>query len=87
MDYNFGARGSEGSGIEVKVAVYGGVVRKAWVRAIVADQIESEDCLADETVPFLGWVVGVTRVQSSAEVILKGANCTFGGVAAMSIWW
>ena len=34
----------------------------------------------------MGWEVGVTRGQSSAEVILEGANCTFGGIAEMGIW-
>ena len=56
-----------------------------WVRARGAEKIESEDFLWDETVPFLGWEVGVTRGQSRAEVILEGANCTFGGVAEMGI--
>ena len=82
----FGARGSEGHGIEVKVYVYGGVGGKAWVLARGTDQIEIENCLGDETVPFLGWEVGVTRGQSSTEGILEGANCTFGGVAEMGIW-
>ena len=59
---------------------------KAWVFARVEEQIESEDCMGDDTVPFLGWEVGVTRGQSSTEGILEGANCTFGGVAAMGIW-
>ena len=59
---------------------------KAWVRARGAEQIEGEDCLGDETVSFLGWEFGVTRGQSSAEMILEGANCTFRGVAAMVIW-
>ena len=59
---------------------------KAWVSARGTEQIESEDCLGDETFPLLGWEVGVTRGQSSAEVILEGVNCTFGGVAAMGIW-
>ena len=86
MDINFGARGSEGRVIEVKVAVYGGVGGKAWVRTRGTEQIKSEDCLWDDTVPFLGWEVGVTRGQSSAEVILEGANCTFGVVVAMGIW-
>ena len=59
---------------------------KAWVHARGTDQIESEDCLRDETVTLLGWEVGVTRGQSSADMILEGANCMFGGVAAMGIW-
>ena len=59
---------------------------KAWVCARRVEQVESEDCLGDEMVPFLGWEVGVTRGQYSAKVILEGANCTFGGVAAMGIW-
>ena len=59
---------------------------KAWVCARRAEQIDSEDCLGDDTVPFLGWEVGVTRGQSSAKVILEGADRTFGGVAAMGIW-
>ena len=50
------------------------------------EQIESEDCLEDETVPFLGCEVGFTRGQSSAKVIIEGANYTFGDVAAMGIW-
>ena len=60
--------------------------KKTWVSARGAEQIESEDCLGDETVPFLGWKVGVTRGHSSTEVILEGVNCTFGGVVAMGIW-
>ena len=51
-----------------------------------AEQIESEDCLGDETVPFLGWEVGVTRGEFSAKLILECANRTFGGVATMGIW-
>ena len=50
------------------------------------EQIDSEDCLEDETVPFLGCEVGFTRGQSSAKVIIEGANRTFGDVAAMDIW-
>ena len=34
----------------------------------------------------MGWKVGVTRGQYSAEVILEGVHCTFGGVAARGIW-
>ena len=34
----------------------------------------------------MGCEVGVTRGQSSAKVILEGANRTFGGVAAIGIW-
>ena len=78
--------GSKGRGIEVKVDVYGGVGRKAWFRARGAEHIESYDFLGDETVPFLGWEAGITRDQSRAEMILEGANCTFGGVAEMGIW-
>ena len=59
---------------------------KAQVCTRGTEQIESENFLGDETVPFLGWEVGVTRGQSSAEVIIEGANCTFGSVAEMSIW-
>ena len=28
----------------------------------------------------------MTRGQSRSEVIIEGANCTFGGVAEMGIW-
>ena len=58
---------------------------KAWVCVREKEQIESEDCLGDETVPFLGWEVGVIRGQSSAEVIIEGVNCMFGGVAEIGI--
>ena len=78
--------GSEGRGIKEKVSVYGGVDGKAWVCARRAEQIDSEDCLGDDTVPFLGWEVGVKRGESSAKVIIECANHTFGGVAAMCIW-
>ena len=37
-------------------------------------------------VPLLGWEVGVTRCESSAQMIIECANRTFGGVAAMCIW-
>ena len=60
--------------------------RKAWVCARRAEQIEIEDCLGDEAVPFLGWEVGVTRGESSAEVIIEGVNRTFSGIAEMGIW-
>ena len=59
---------------------------KTWVCARRAEQIESEDCLGDETVPLLVWGVGVTRGESSAKVILECANHTFVGVAEMCIW-
>ena len=77
--------GKEGS-VEVKVAVYGDVGRKAWVCARRAEQVESEDCLRDETVSLLGGKVGVARGESSAKMILECANRTFGGVAVMCIW-
>ena len=86
MDSNFGARGRERRGIEVKVVIYGSVVGTNWVRARGTEQIDIEDCLGDETVPLFGWEVGVTRGQSSAKVIIEGTNCTFGGVAVMDIW-
>ena len=54
MEYKCGTRGSKGRSVEVKVAVYGGVGGKTWVCVRIAEQIESEDCLGDETVPFLG---------------------------------
>ena len=41
--------------------------------------------MGDDTVPLLGWEVGVTRGQARTEVIIEGANCMFGGVAAMGI--
>ena len=50
------------------------------------EQFESEDCLGDETFPFLGGGVRVARDESSVKVILECANCTFGGVAAICIW-
>ena len=52
----------------------------------IAEQIESEDCLGDETVPFLGGEVGATRGKCSAKMILECVNHTFGGVAAICIW-
>ena len=51
-----------------------------------AEQVESEDCLGDETVPLLGGEVGFARGESSATVIIECRNRTFGGVAAMCIW-
>ena len=58
---------------------------KAWVCAGRAEQVESEYCLGDDTVPFLGGEVGVAIGESSAKVIIECDNCTFGGVAAMCI--
>ena len=58
---------------------------KTWACAIRAAQIESEECLGDETVPFLGGEFGVTRGKSSSKVIIECVNCTFGGVAAVCI--
>ena len=86
MDENFGARGSKGRSVEVKVAIYGGVGGKTWVCEKRAEQIDSEYCLGDETDPLLGGEVVVTRGDYSAKVILECANYTFGGVAAMCIW-
>ena len=60
--------------------------RKDWVCAGRAEQVDSEDCLGNETVPLLVGEVGFERGESSAKVILECANCTFGGVAAMCIW-
>ena len=59
---------------------------KTWVCAGRSEQVKSEYCLGDETVPFLGGGVRVARDESSVKVILECANCTFGGVAAMCIW-
>ena len=42
VDYNFGARGSRGGSVEVKVAVDGGVVGKAWFCTGAAEEVESE---------------------------------------------
>ena len=58
---------------------------KTFVCARREDYIESEDCLGDETVPLLGWKVGVTRGNSRSKVIIECANCKFDRVAAMCI--
>ena len=50
------------------------------------EQVESEDCLGDEMVPFLGGEFGVARGESSAKVIIECVNRTFGSVAAMCVW-
>ena len=57
-----------------------------WVCAGIAEQVDSEYCLMDETVPFLGGEFGVSRGESSAKMILECANRTFGGVAEVGIW-
>ena len=41
--------------------------------------------MGDETVPFLGWKVGVARGKSVAKMIFECADCTFGGVAAVGV--
>ena len=58
---------------------------KACVCAGRAEQVESKHCLGDETVPFLGGEVGVSRGKSSAKIIFECADHTFGGVAAVGI--
>jgi hypothetical protein len=30
---------------------------------------------------------GAGRAESGNEVIFEGANCLFGGIAAMDAWW
>ena len=59
---------------------------KAWVCAGREEQVESEDCLGDETVPLFRGKFGVPICESSANFILECVNFTFGGVAAMCIW-
>ena len=41
--------------------------------------------MGDETIPFLGGKVSVARCESGTEIIFEGADCTFGGVAAVGV--
>ena len=58
---------------------------KAWVCALRAEEVESDDLLGNETIPFLGGEVGVARGDSGAEMIFEDADRTFGGVATVGV--
>ena len=58
---------------------------KAWICGGRAEEIESDNGLGNESVPFLGGEVRDARGKSGAKMIFECADCTFGGVAAVGM--
>ena len=59
---------------------------KARVCAGRSEEVESDHCLGNETIPFLGGKVGVVGGESGAKMIFECADRKFGGVAAVGVW-
>ena len=58
---------------------------KDWVFAVIAEEVESDNGLGNETIPFLGGKVWVARGNSGANIIFECVDSTFGGVAAVGV--
>ncbi len=49
--------------------------------------VESEFCLRDESIPKMNGEVFVGTAQPSNEMIFECSNCPFGSIAAMEVGW
>lgn len=49
--------------------------------------VEGEITLRDETVPFSEGKGRVNSGETSNKVVLPSLNCSFGCVAAVTVWW
>ena len=58
---------------------------KAWVYALISEEVESDDVLGNKMILFLGGEFRVARGDSGAEMIFEDADRTFGGVATVGV--
>ena len=82
---NVGARGGNGMGVVVIVAVELGPGRKLGVEAGSAKEIEGELSLGQQETPIVKGEVRVTAAKDGNEVVLEGLDGTFSGVAAVDV--
>jgi hypothetical protein len=80
-DANAG-RGNWGP-IKIECTVELGPGRQVGVEAGAAQEVESEECLGDKSIPEMKREVFVDTAEAGDEVVLEGADGTLGGVAAV----
>jgi len=85
MDDDADARRGNGSAIEIEVAMKLRPSRQAGVDAGPAQEIEREFSLGEQAVPEMHREVLVRAAEAGDEVVLEGADGTFGGIAAMDM--
>ena len=79
-------RGARGVALKSNFSVDGCVGGKARVCAGRSEEVESDHGLGNETIPFLGWKVGVAGGESGAKMISECVYRRFGGVVAVGVW-
>ena len=76
----------QGARIEVEIAEDVGEGGEFWVGSGVAEEVESEDCLRDKSVPLSERELRITRRETREEVIFESLYCPFGRIAPMDMW-
>lgn len=87
VDENFGAKGAEGSVIEVEGTVELCLGRESGIDAGGTEEIEGEKDLGQETAPEMEWEVRIGAAENGDEMALEGLDDRFSGVAVVDMGW
>ncbi len=87
MGNDLGAQGGERSTIEIELTEQGGVSRERRMDARRTEEVEGQNCLRKETIPFGERELGVDGAKNGDEVIFERPNGTFGSIDAMFFRW
>ena len=84
---DLGAQGGERSTIEIELTEQGGVSRERRMDARRTEEVEGQNCLRKETIPFGERELGVDGAKNGDKVIFECPNGTFGSIDAMFFRW
>ena len=87
MDNDADPRGCDWGAVEVEMATNLCPSRQLWVGARATEQVESDFCLGQQTVPQVEWKIFVHTAQASNKMFLECANCALGRVATVVVRW
>ena len=87
VDDNACAGGCEGAFVVIVVAVEACPGGEARLPSGGAEQVEGDISLGHKEVPFAERELGVACGKAGAEVVFPCRDGSFGGIAAMNMWW
>ena len=80
-------RRCHGAAIEVIVSKRVSVGGKFWINYGLAEEVQSDGCLIEKSVPFSDRKIGISCRESSNEVILESSNRSLCRIATVDVGW